>query len=85
MASRIVGPPPMSFKIGRNYVRIGDRVHVRRSREGRRDGFDTVVVAITEQGGEVISIDCRDKRNNLRTIPVERVERKAQTRNGVRK
>ena len=72
------------YRVGRNYIRIGDTVHVKPSRPGRHDGFDSKVLRI--RGNAVVgavSVDVTDPHNgNVRTLPTERIERKAQTKGG---
>lgn len=82
MSDRVVRPANLpEFRKGRNFVRVGDRVHVRPSKPGRRDGWDTYVLQIRAVDGKPAYVDVSDKRGGRRTIPIERVERRAQTRN----
>lgn len=74
------------FRVGRNYVRLGDTVHVRPSRPGRHDGFDSKVLRIRgNQSAGVSGVDVTDPRTGgIRTLPTDRIERRAQTKGGER-
>lgn len=75
------------FRLGRNFVRVGDTVHVKPSRPGRHDGFDAKVRRIRgNQAAGAESVDVADPRNGgLRTVPIDRIERRAQTKDGERR
>lgn len=88
-AMRVLGERRVdAFRHGRNFVRVGDVVHVKPSRPGRRDGFDAHVISIRARdiGGVpnvVTGVDVVDPYSGgVRTVTVDRVERKAQTRGG---
>lgn len=69
------------FKLGRNYVRLGDHVKVKPSRPGKHDGFKGRVCLIrTDAAGGVTSLDIPDQRGGMRTIPIDRIQRVAQSR-----
>ena len=69
------------FKMGRNYVRIGDHVKVKPSSKGKRDGFKARVLMIrADDAGMVEYIDVAAPNGNLRTLPVARIQRVAQSR-----
>lgn len=69
----------------RNFVRRGDVVHVRPSRPGRHDGFDSKILRIRGTLTNVTGVDVRDPRTGgLRTVLPDRIERRAQTRGGGR-
>lgn len=74
------------YRVGRNWIRVGDTVHVKPSRPGRRDGFDSRVLRIRgNQSAGVAAVDVVDPRTGgVRTLPPERIERKAQTKRGER-
>lgn len=73
------------YRQGRNFVRVGDVVHVRPSKPGKRDGFDSKVLRIRGTLTAVTDVDVVDPRNgNVRTLPAARIARKAQTKAGER-
>jgi len=72
------------FRLGRNFIRVGDLVHIKPSKPGKRDGFDARVLRIRgNQSAGVTGVDVADPRNGgLRTLLPERIERRAQTKAG---
>lgn len=75
------------FRRGRNYINVGDLVRVR-AVPGKRDGFKATVRAIRVDSatGEVAEVEVfggRGGRAMVRTFVPERIERLAQTRDGV--
>lgn len=65
----------------RNFVRKGDVVHVRPSRPGRHDGFDSKVLRIRGTLTDVTGVDVVDPRTGgVRTVLPDRIARKAQTK-----
>lgn len=91
-AMRVLGERRVpEFRHGRNFVRVGDVVHVRPSRPGKRDGFDSHVISIRARdiGGVpnvVTGVDVTDPHNGgIRTVLPERIERRAQTKGGERR
>jgi hypothetical protein len=74
------------FRLGRNFVRVGDYVRVRPS-PGRRNGFEALVraIRIDEDTGTVMEVEVfggTRGRVMVRTFRPERIERLAQTRKG---
>jgi hypothetical protein len=72
---------------GRNFIRKGDTVKVRPSREGRKDGFTAVFRgAKLDDDGNVRWVDViggpRGRVQHLRSFPLDRIRRLAQTRDG---
>lgn len=72
------------YRVGRNFIRVGDRVHVKPSRPGKKDGFDSKVKRIlANPDGSPQALELTDPRNGAtRTLRPERIERKRQTKNG---
>ncbi|MBV8979963.1 MAG: hypothetical protein JO086_03595 [Acidimicrobiia bacterium] len=75
---------------GRNFIRVGDVVHVRPKKPGGRDGFNGRVrriVAARDTGAvkevDLVVLDGRHQ-GALRVLRPDRLERRAQTRNGER-
>lgn len=74
------------YRVGRNFVRLGDVVHITGPTAGKR-GFDAVVKQIVADDNEVVaevhvSVVTGKQAGFSRVVRPERVERKAQTRNG---
>jgi hypothetical protein len=75
---------------GRCFVRVGDTVHVRPSKPGKRDGFDARVTRIFRVGEETQvevfggRIDSRGRQvgAGMRTFTLDRIVRRRQTKNG---
>lgn len=74
------------YRVGRNFIRVGDVVHVKPSRPGKRDGFDSRVLRIRgNQSAGVVGVDVTDPRNGgTRTITPDRIERRTQTKAAAR-
>jgi hypothetical protein len=72
------------FRRGRNFIRVGDRVHVKPSRPGKKDGFDSKVRRIlANPDGTPQALEVTDPRNGaIRTLRPERIERRRQAVNG---
>lgn len=72
------------YRVGRNFIRVGDVVRAKPSRPGKHDGFDSRVRRIlADAEGHPTGVEVKDPRNGaVRTLRPERIERKAQTRNG---
>jgi hypothetical protein len=75
-------------RVGRNWLRIGDRVRVRPRRAHGRDGFDGRVTRLLRYPDGHVEVEVRGTRNGRavtgRTVVLDRVRRRAQTRNGNR-
>jgi hypothetical protein len=76
------------IRVGRNFIRKGDRVHVKPSRSGRRDGFEGRFLYAEVADGAIANV-CVFGAPAGRTLvqrffPLDRIERKAQTRGGER-
>lgn len=68
------------FRVGRNFVHVGDVIRVKPSKPRKRDGFDTSVRRITGNGhGLAVSVEVVDPNGRLREVYVDRVERRDQT------
>lgn len=77
------------YRVGRNFIRVGDVVRVRAA-PGKRNGFKATVRAIkiderTGQVGEVEVFGGPAGRAMVRTFRRDRIERVAQSRNGERR
>jgi hypothetical protein len=77
------------YRVGRNFIRIGDVVRVKAA-PGKRNGFTATVRAIkmderTRQVGEVEVFGGPAGRAMVRTFRRDRIERVAQSRNGQRR
>ncbi len=77
------------YRVGRNFIRVGDVVRVKAA-PGKRNGFTATVRAIkiderTGQVGEVEVFGGPVGRAMIRTFRRERIERVAQSRNGQRR
>lgn len=75
------------FRIGRNFVRLGDVVHVKPSRPGKHDGFDSPVKRIRgNQSAGVSGVDVvNPATGGVHTVTADRIERRAQTKGGERR
>lgn len=71
------------FRLGRNWIAVGDRVKIC-STPGHRDGFTTRVRLIRCDDTGPHSVDVADERGGIRTVPISRVKRLAQTKGGVK-
>jgi hypothetical protein len=75
-------------RVGRNWLRVGDRVHVTPTRPRRRDGFDGCVTRLLRYPDGHVEVEVQGDRNGRavtgRTVALDRVRRRAQTRNGHR-
>jgi hypothetical protein len=73
---------------GRNWLRLGDRVHVNPTRPRRHDGFDGRVTRLLRYPDGHVEVEVRGGRNGRavtgRTVVLDRVRRRVQTRNGDR-
>lgn len=72
----------------RNFIRVGDRVQVIKGGVDKR-GFEAIVRSIdADEDGTIRQVEVIPRTGKyagkIRTLPVERVERKAQTKNGKR-
>lgn len=77
-------PTLEEYRVGRNYIRPGDIVHVLPSRRGKHDGGEARVVRIMPRArGDVIFHVIQDGANHY--YPLDRIRRRSQTRNGERK
>lgn len=68
----------------RNYVRVGDVVHVRPSRPGRHDGFDSKVLRIRgNQSAGVAGVDVvNPATGGVHTVTPDRIGRRRQPKGG---
>jgi hypothetical protein len=77
-----------AVRLGRNWLRVGDRVHVTPSRPGRRDGFDGRVTRVLRYPDDHVEVEVRGapsgKAMSARTFFLDRIERRVQTRSGHR-
>ena len=74
------------IRIGRNFVRIGDLVRVTKGGADKQ-GFDAKVHRINLRSDGAVELDVLYTRGHrragtLRTLPLDRIKRKAQTKNG---
>lgn len=77
------------YRVGRNFIRVGDVVRVKAA-PGKRNGFTATVRSIkmderTRQVGEVEVFGGPPRRAMVRTFRRDRIERMAQSRNGQRR
>lgn len=75
------------YRAGRNFIRVGDTVKVK-PMPGRRNGFKAVVraISIDEGSAEVVEVEVFGGpagRAMTRTFRAERIQRVAQTRQGL--
>lgn len=75
------------YRLGRNFIRVGDVVKVTPSSPGKHDGFEARVLAIYDQDGEIVFQLLGGTRGRLHTrfIRAERIRRVAQVRGGERR
>ena len=77
-----------AVRLGRNWLRVGDRVHVCPSRPRRRDGFDGRVARVLLYPDGHVEVEVHGGPKGMavkaRTVLLERIVRRAQTRNGHR-
>ena len=72
-----------AYRVGRNFIRVGDVVKVRPSRPGKHDGFRGKVRAIFQEGDAVTRVDVWGGANggaSLRSFTPDRLTRVAQSR-----
>lgn len=76
----MTGVPIGEMRVGRNFIRVGDVVHVKPSRPGKRDGFDGKVVSIrANDDGSIRWLDVSGPKG-LRSVVPDQVQRRAQTK-----
>ena len=88
-ATKVPPPDPTytdEIRLGRNFIRSGDTVKVRPSKEGKRDGFKAIFKrAKLDDNGDVKWVDviggAHDRRQE-RSLRLDRIQRVAQTRQG---
>lgn len=72
------------WRVGRNFVRVGDTVKVTAD-PGRRNGYEARVRKIeVDDDGEVTVVHVVSTARGYRSYRPERIERRAQTRGGER-
>lgn len=72
------------WRVGRNFVRVGDTVKVTAD-PGRRNGHEAKVRSIeVDDDGEVITVHVVSMDRGFRSYRPERIRRVAQTRHGER-
>lgn len=69
-----------AVRVGRNYIRAGDAVHVKPSSPGKRDGGTGKVHYIEVRPDESIDHFCVTLDGRTRCLRPERIARMAQTR-----
>jgi hypothetical protein len=73
-------------RLGRNWLRVGNRVHVTPRRPRGRDGFDAPVTRLLRYPDDRVEVEVHGSPNGrapaLRTFRLDRTRRRAQTRNG---
>lgn len=72
------------YRVGRNFIRQGDRIKVRKGWNGTKNGFESRVLRIlANPDGTPSGIEVKWPWNgSIRTIRPEFIERKRQTKNG---
>ncbi len=68
------------YRVGRNFIRVGDTVRVLPSRPRRHDGFDSKVERIDATDGVPVGIHVYDPDRRARVLPPERIARRHQSR-----
>lgn len=78
--------PVTEWRCGRNFIRLGDTVHVAPSRPRKRDGFDSRVRALRADPdtGAILGVEVVDphKAGAVRVVRPERISRRRQTTGG---
>lgn len=89
---RVVQVKEFRFDGARNFIRVGDLIKVTAKPPVDKKGFDAIVRRIdADEQGNIVQVEVIPKTGKssnigkIRTITPERIERKAQTKNGVRK
>lgn len=70
----------LEYRAGRNYIRVGDTVHIKPTRPRKRNGFDAKVVRIdADDTGQPVAVHVYDPERRARVLPPERITRRHQT------
>lgn len=69
-----------SYRVGRNWIRVGDRVRIAPLVKGKHGGFDSVIHRIhADEDGLPTGVDVTDPHTGaVRTIRPDRITRKRQ-------